>query len=45
LQPARAEIAENTMTAPLGVTLEGAPLLHFAKRQDVVAWLPRPIRT
>jgi uncharacterized protein YqjF (DUF2071 family) len=45
LQPARAEIEINTMTAPLGIPLEGAPLLHFSKRQDVVAWWPRPIRT
>ncbi|HEV8398126.1 MAG TPA: DUF2071 domain-containing protein [Vicinamibacterales bacterium] len=45
LQPARAEIAENTMADGLGIRLEGAPLLHFAKRQDVVAWWTRPIRT
>lgn len=44
LQPARAEIAENTMTDGLGIRLEGAPLLHFAKRLDVVAWLPRPLK-
>ena len=45
LQPARAEITTNTMAAPLGLALDGPPLLHFAKRQDVVAWWPRPIRT
>lgn len=44
LQPARGEIVANTMTTKLGVHLEGEPLLHFAKRQDVVAWLPRAIR-
>jgi uncharacterized protein YqjF (DUF2071 family) len=44
LQPARAEIAENTMADGLGLRLEGAPLVHFAARQDVVAWLPRPLR-
>lgn len=38
LQPAEAEIAVNTMTAPLGLSLEGPPLLHFARRLDVVAW-------
>jgi hypothetical protein len=38
LQPARAEIAENTMTRPLGIDLEGDPLLHFAALQDVVIW-------
>ena len=45
LQPARAEIELNTMAAPLGINLQGAPLLHFAKRLDVVAWWPRAIRT
>ena len=44
LQPARAEIATNTMADGLGIRLEGAPLLHFAKRLDVVAWWPRPLR-
>lgn len=40
LQPAEAAIALNTMAAPLGLRLEGAPLLHFARRIDVVAWAP-----
>ena len=40
LQPARAEVIENTMAAPLGITLEGPPLLHFAERTEVVAWMP-----
>ena len=44
LQPARAEIVENTMAEPLGVPLEGAPLLHFAQRLDVVTWWSRPLR-
>ena len=44
LQPARGEIVRNTMTAALGVPLRGAPILHFAQRQDAVAWLPRPLR-
>jgi uncharacterized protein YqjF (DUF2071 family) len=35
LQPAQAEIRENTM-AP--VALEGEPLLHYSERQDVVIW-------
>lgn len=38
LQPATAEIAHNSMAAPLGLRLEGAPLLYFARRLDVVAW-------
>jgi uncharacterized protein YqjF (DUF2071 family) len=44
LQPAKAEIEWNTMTAGLGVVLPDiAPLLHFSKRLDVVAWRIRPI--
>jgi hypothetical protein len=39
LQPAEADIACNTMAAPLQLRLPpGAPLLHFAQRLDVVAW-------
>jgi uncharacterized protein YqjF (DUF2071 family) len=39
LQPAEAHIAENTMAAAAGLQLPSiAPLLHFAKRQDMVAW-------
>ena len=41
LQPARAEIAVNTMTAPLGLDLGAQePLLHFAAHTEVVAWMP-----
>jgi uncharacterized protein YqjF (DUF2071 family) len=41
LQAARAEIVVNSVTAATHVTLNGAPaLLHFARRQDVVAWPP-----
>jgi len=39
LQPAEAEIVENTMFAPHSIpTPGGAPLLHFAERVDVVVW-------
>jgi uncharacterized protein len=39
LQSADADIRVNTMTAPIGLDLPGQPpLLHFAKRQDMVAW-------
>ncbi len=38
LQPAEAEIEQNSMLAPHGITIEGKPLLHFARRVDVVAW-------
>jgi uncharacterized protein len=38
LRLAEAEIATNAMTAPFGIELEGEPLLHLARRQDVVIW-------
>ena len=39
LQPARAEIAENTLIAPFHIELPaGEPLLHYAARQDVLIW-------
>ena len=41
LQHARARVARNTMTEMEGVRLPATPpLLHFVKRQDMVAWLP-----
>jgi uncharacterized protein YqjF (DUF2071 family) len=43
LQDATATIRCNTMAAASGLALpDQLPLLHFAKRQDVVAWLPAP---
>jgi uncharacterized protein YqjF (DUF2071 family) len=44
LQPAHAELAENTMTAPFGIELTGEPLLHYAARQDVRVWPPLRVR-
>jgi uncharacterized protein len=42
LESAQAEIAVNTMAAAAGITLpQMPPLLHFAKRQDMVGWLPQ----
>jgi uncharacterized protein YqjF (DUF2071 family) len=39
LQPAAATIRANTMTAPLAIDLPlVTPLVHFARRLDVVAW-------
>lgn len=35
LQPARASILKNTMSGPLAIALDSAPVLHFAKRLDV----------
>lgn len=41
LQPADAEFTRNTMAEAAGVRLPDVkPLLHFSKRQDVVAWAP-----
>lgn len=41
LQTASVEVAENTMAAPLGIRLDPVPpVVHFARRLDVVAWLP-----
>jgi uncharacterized protein YqjF (DUF2071 family) len=39
LQPAAAEIERNTMARSHGITLpERRPLLHFARRLDVLVW-------
>lgn len=39
LQTAEAEFTRNTMAAAAGIQLpDGRPLLHFSKRQDMVAW-------
>jgi hypothetical protein len=39
LQPARAEIDTNTMVSAAGLDPpEGAPLLHYAHRLDVLVW-------
>jgi uncharacterized protein YqjF (DUF2071 family) len=44
LQTARADIEENTIGDAQGIKLEGPPpLLHFARRLDMVNWLPAPI--
>ncbi|HEX4000621.1 MAG TPA: DUF2071 domain-containing protein [Pirellulales bacterium] len=39
LEPAEAIIERNTLTAPFGIALpDRAPLLHFSRRLDTVAW-------
>jgi uncharacterized protein YqjF (DUF2071 family) len=44
LQPAEAEIEANTMAAAQGIVLpDEPPVLHFARRLDVVAWWPRTV--
>ena len=41
LAPATGEIETNTMARASGIELpDTAPLLHFARRQDMVAWAP-----
>src|SRR5256885_12363635 len=44
LQEAAAQFARNTMAEPVGVTFARTePLLHFAERQDMVAWAPHRV--
>ena len=44
LQPAEAQFTRNSMAEAAGVTLPtGMPLLHFARRQDMVAWAPHRV--
>ena len=46
LQPAEGELPRNSMAEAAGLHLPAVrPLLHFAKRQDMVAWLPRTIES
>ena len=41
LQPADGEFARNTMASAAGISLKDTrPLLHFSRRQDMVAWPP-----
>ncbi len=40
LQRAEAEIEANTVAAAFGLRFEGPPLLHYAERLDVLAWIP-----
>lgn len=44
LQSAEAEITQNSMAEAAGLTLpDQPPLLHFARRQDMVAWAPQRV--
>ena len=44
LRTARAQLVRNTMTHASGLSLPTeSPVLHFAERQDVVAWLPQAL--
>jgi uncharacterized protein YqjF (DUF2071 family) len=42
LQRADADIDVNTMTTEIAMDLRGEPLLHYARRQDVVFWTLQP---
>ncbi len=45
LQPAHLQLARNTMADASDLSLpQRPPLLHFAKRQDMVAWAPTAAR-
>jgi uncharacterized protein len=45
LQSAEAEFSSNRMAEAAGFSLPAQkPLLHFAMRQDVVVWQPRPLQ-
>jgi uncharacterized protein YqjF (DUF2071 family) len=44
LQVAEAQLPKNTMAEAAGLSLPAQkPLLHFARRQDVVVWPPLPL--
>ena len=44
LQPARARVVCESLAEVNGLTLPSSPpLLHFAKRQDMVAWMPASV--
>jgi uncharacterized protein YqjF (DUF2071 family) len=44
LQPAEADVSTLSMTQQIGLKPpETAPILHFSRRLDVLAWLPRKI--
>jgi uncharacterized protein len=42
LQPAEAALEINTMGQEIGLQLDSEPLLHYARRQDVVFWSLEP---
>jgi hypothetical protein len=43
LQAAQGEIIRNDLLLPHGIEFSGQPLLHFARRLDVVVWSPRRV--
>jgi uncharacterized protein YqjF (DUF2071 family) len=46
LQPAAADLTRNSMAEVNGIALpDRTPLLHYVKRQDMVAWMPTGLNT
>lgn len=43
LQPAEASFTVNSMTEQIGLALTGEPLLQFALKTEVAAWLPERV--
>jgi uncharacterized protein YqjF (DUF2071 family) len=43
LQPADADFERNTMAESMAVLLTSQPLLHFARRQEVLVWPPQQL--
>jgi uncharacterized protein len=44
LQPAEADFETNTMLSQLGLAVPGVPpLLHFARKMEMVGWLPERV--
>jgi uncharacterized protein YqjF (DUF2071 family) len=43
LQPAAGEVDASELLAAHGLAVGGVPLLHFARRLDVVVWAPRRV--
>jgi uncharacterized protein YqjF (DUF2071 family) len=44
LQQAEVEILDNTMAEAAGISLPSiAPVVHFSRRQDMVAWALKPV--
>ena len=41
LRPAEGRLDASAMAAPLGIELDGEPLLHFSARQDTLIWPPK----
>jgi uncharacterized protein len=43
LSPGEAEVRSNTMAEPYDLALEGKPVVHVSRRQDVAIWAIRPV--